>query len=162
MNFWNIIMPLPLRGWWGVAGGGGGGGGGGGVHFAPRLCLDVIYTVKKKKTAVRLVSRSTSVRFRGFGSRFSSKRLWFVDNEWNIKRLSSLPILMQESFWWWQWSDRYIYIIFLFPPPPYPLPHFSMVSVDVKHHVYLLYTVKTSNLCSARCTKNHHPIVRIM
>ena len=44
-----------------------------------------------------------------FGSAFSSKGLWFVDtclvtlsltmNE-TLKRLSSLPILMQESFWW--------------------------------------------------------------
>ena len=37
-----------------------------------------------------------------------------------------------------------MYIISLSPPPPYPLPPFSpslislMVSVDVKHHVYLL------------------------
>ena len=49
-----------------------------------------------------------SARFR-FGSPFSSKRLWFVDtvfvtlsltiNE-TLKWLSSLPILMEESFWW--------------------------------------------------------------
>ena len=37
-----------------------------------------------------------------------------------LKWLSSLPISMQESFWWWQCSDRYI--ISLFPPPSYPLP----------------------------------------
>ena len=60
-----------------------------------------------------------------------------------LKWLSSLPILMQESFWWWQRSDRYI-ISLPPPPPPYPLPPFSpslislKVSVDVKHHVYLL------------------------
>ena len=48
---------------------------------------------------------------------------------------------MHESFWWWQCSDRYT--ISIFPPPPYSLPPFSpsliilMVSVDVKHHVYL-------------------------
>ena len=55
--------------------------------------------------------------------------------------LSSLPILMQESFWWWQCSDRYI-----ISPSPHlhiPFPPFSpslislRVSVDVKHHVYL-------------------------
>ena len=40
-------------------------------------------------------------------------------------------------------SDRYIISLSL-PPPPYPLPPFSpslisrTVSVDVKHHVYLL------------------------
>ena len=51
---------------------------------------------------------------------------------------------MQESFWWWQCNDRCI-IYLPPPPPPYPLPPFSaslislMVSVDVKHRVYLLY-----------------------
>ena len=50
---------------------------------------------------------------------------------------------MQESFWWWQCSDRYIISLSL-PPPPYLPSLFSpslislMVSVDVKHHVYLL------------------------
>ena len=56
-----------------------------------------------------------------------------------IKWLWSLPILMQESFWWWQCSDRYI--ISLFPHlhiPFSPLLPVPMVSVDVKHHVYLL------------------------
>ena len=54
-----------------------------------------------------------------------------------FKWLSSLPILTQKSFWWWQCSNRYI----ISPPPPNPL--FSptlisrMVSVDVKHHVYI-------------------------
>ena len=49
---------------------------------------------------------------------------------------------MQKSFWWWQCSDRYI--ISPSPPPPYLLPPISpslrslVVSVDVKHHVYLL------------------------
>ena len=55
-----------------------------------------------------------------------------------LKRLSSLPILMQESFWWWQCSDRYIISL---SPTSISLP-FSpslislVVSVDVKHHVY--------------------------
>ena len=59
-----------------------------------------------------------------------------------LKWLSSLPILMQESFWWWQCSDRYI--VSLSPHLHAPFPPFSpslislMVSVDVKHHVYLL------------------------
>ena len=57
---------------------------------------------------VRLVSGRTSVRYR-FGSPFSSERLWFVDivlrlcpslPTETLKWLSSLPILMQESFWW--------------------------------------------------------------
>ena len=57
-----------------------------------------------------------------------------------LKWLSSLPILMQESFWWWQCSDRYI--LSLFPHLHTTFPPFStslislVVSVDVKHHVY--------------------------
>ena len=46
---------------------------------------------------------------------------------------------MQESFWWWQCSDRYM--ISLFPnlhTPFSPSLISLMVSVDVKHHVYLL------------------------
>ena len=49
---------------------------------------------------------------------------------------------MKEAFWWWQCSDRYI--ITLSPHLHTPVPRFSpslislMVSVDVKHHVYLL------------------------
>ena len=95
--------------------------------------------------AVRLVSGRTSVRYR-FGSPFSSKRLWFVDTVlWlcpslpseTLKWLSSLPILMQKSFWWWQCSDRYL--ISLSPPPPFSPSLISRtVSVDVKHHFYLL------------------------
>ena len=57
-----------------------------------------------------------------------------------LKWLSSLPTLMQESFWWRQCSDRYI--ISVFTPTFKPLPPFSpslislRVSVDVKQHVY--------------------------
>ena len=106
------------------------------------LCFVVIISV-------RLVSGRTSVRYR-FGSPFSSKRLWFLDTVlWlcpslpteTLKWLSSLPILMQESFWWWQSSDRYIISLF---PHFHTLPPFSpslislVVSVDVKHHVYWL------------------------
>ena len=53
---------------------------------------------------------------------------------------------MQKSFWWWQFSDRYI--ISLSPHLHAPFPPFSpslislMVSVDVKHHVYLLILKK--------------------
>ena len=56
-----------------------------------------------------------------------------------LKWLSSLPMLMQETFWWWQCSDRYMISLF----PPTSIPPFSpslinlMVSVDVKHDVYL-------------------------
>ena len=67
-------------------------------------------------------------------------RLWLGPSQINktLKWLSSLPILMQESFWWWQCSDRYI--ISLFPHLCYRPPSLIslMVSVDVKHHVYLL------------------------
>ena len=62
-----------------------------------------------------------------------------------LKCLSSLPALMQKSFWRRQCNDRYI--ISLSPnlhSPFSPSPTFSpslislTVSVDVKHNVYLL------------------------
>ena len=52
-----------------------------------------------------------------------------------LKWLSSLPTLMQESFWWWQCSDRYILSLSPTSIPPSLIS--LMVSVDVKHHVYL-------------------------
>ena len=70
-------------------------------------------------------TRGTSVQI-CFSSPFSSKvvvcghclvTLSLTINEM-FKWLSSLPILMQESFWWWQHSDRYI--ISLFPPTSIP------------------------------------------
>ena len=54
-----------------------------------------------------------------------------------------MPILIQESFRWWQCNDRYI--ISLSPHLRNPFPSFFpslislTVSVDVKHHVYLLW-----------------------
>ena len=78
---------------------------------------------------------------------FKSCGLWtlscdFVPHNYEtLKWLSSPPILMQKSFWWWQCSDIHNLPL---PPPPYPLPPISpslislMVSVDVKHHVYLI------------------------
>ena len=89
---------------------------------------------------IRLVSRKAPTWFH-FSSPFSSKRLWFVDTVlWlypsqlikTIKWLSSLPILMHETFWWWQCSDRCITSLFphlhtpmslQLPPPPPPQPH---------------------------------------
>ena len=99
----------------------------------------------------------TSVRFR-FGSPFSSKlvvcghcllTLSLTIDE-TLKWLSSLPNLMQKSFWWWQCSDRYIISL----PPPFQTssPHpFSpslislMASVNVKHQAYLLRKNKQNN-----------------
>ena len=55
---------------------------------------------------------------------------------------------MQKSFWWWQCSDRYI--ISLSPHLHSPFPTFSpslislVVSVDFKHHVYLLTRAKNN------------------
>ena len=89
----------------------------------------------------RRSSRRTSVRIR-CGSPFSSTvvvcghclvTLSLTINE-TLKWLSSLPILMQESFWWWQCSNRYIISLSPFSPSLISL----MVSVDVKHHVCLL------------------------
>ena len=54
-----------------------------------------------------------------------------------LKWLSSLPILMQESFWWWQRSDRYIISpTSILTPPLLPFLISVLGSVDVKHHVY--------------------------
>ena len=59
-----------------------------------------------------------------------------------LKWFSSLNILMRESFWRWQCSDKYIISLFTplhaLPPPLSPSLISLMVSVDVKHHVYLL------------------------
>ena len=62
-----------------------------------------------------------------------------------LKRLSSLPALMQKSFWWRQCNDRYIislspHLHTPFPPSPTFSPSLISltVSVDVKHNVYLL------------------------
>ena len=87
------------------------------------------HSIKHQPTA----AGRTSVRYR-FGSPFSSKRLWFVDTVlWlcpslpteTLNWLSSLPILMQKSFWWWQCSDRYIISLsphLHTPSPPSPRP----------------------------------------
>ena len=70
-----------------------------------------------------------------------------------LKWLSSLPILMQKSFWWWQCSDRYIISLSSYlhtPFPPFSPSLISlMVSVDVKHHVYLLTDLVMPWVCSA-------------
>ena len=61
---------------------------------------------------------------------------------------------MQESFWWWQCGDRYI--ISLFPHLHTPFPPFSpslislMVSVDVKHQVYLLMSKSSDKWTNER------------
>ena len=41
-----------------------------------------------------------------------------------LKWLSSLPILMQESFWWGQCSDRYMISLFPHLHTPFPTPPF--------------------------------------
>ena len=76
------------------------------------------------------------------------KRLWFVGTVlWlcpslpteTLKWPSSLPILMQKSFWWWQCSDRYIISLSPHLHTPFSPSLISRtVSVDVKHHAYLL------------------------
>ena len=64
----------------------------------------------------------------------------FLLKHW-LKWLSSLAILMQDSFWWWQRSDWCIISLSSSHasfPPISPSLISLMVSVDVKHHVYLL------------------------
>ena len=79
-----------------------------------------------------------------------------------LKWLSSLSILMQESFLWWQCSDRYIISLFpnlhnLFSPSLISL----VVSVDVKHHVYLFID---SRILSAQQSSNRrcYPDSRVL
>ena len=82
-----------------------------------------------------------------------------------LKWLSSLPTLMQKSFWWWQCSDRYIFS--LSPHLHSPLPPFFpslislMVSVDVKHHVYSpclhVYLLTSYPLWQPASHPFHHP-----
>ena len=89
-----------------------------------------------------------------FGFPFSSKvvvcghclvSLPLTINE-TLKWLSSLPILMQESFRWWQCSDRYNYNLPL-PAPPYrpppPPPTFSptLISLMVSEDIITMFTI---------------------
>ena len=63
--------------------------------------------------------------------------LSLIINE-TLKWLSSLPILTQESFWLWQCSDRCIISVFPHLHTHFPVPKkpYSLLFVDVKHHVY--------------------------
>ena len=56
---------------------------------------------------------------------------------------------MQESFWWWECSDRYIISLSHHLCTPFSPSLISLtVSVDVKHHVYFLFTfTKLEVLC---------------
>ena len=51
-----------------------------------------------------------------------------------LKWLSSLPILMQESFWWWQCSNRYILSLFphLHTLSPFSAPFLISLMVSVE------------------------------
>ena len=111
--------------------------------------------------ALGLVSRGTSLWI-CFGSPFTSKGVVcgqscdFVPHNYEtLKWLSLLPILIQESFWWRQCCD--MYIISLFPyhhtPPPLPITNKPYVSVDVKHHVYLLTIAPTPTAVPHICQK---------
>ena len=73
--------------------------------------------------------------------------------------ISSLLILMQESFWLWHCSDRSpssTTTIHPFPPPTPVSPSLIslIVSVDVKHHVYLLGHCELNSGCSYESAKS--------
>ena len=74
-----------------------------------------------------------------------------------LKWLSSLPIFMQESFWWWQCSDRYILSLLLHTPSPFSPSLISlMVSVEVKHHLYQRASIrKATDLLRSLQSKYH-------
>ena len=79
--------------------------------------------------------------------------LSFTINE-TLKWPSSLSTLMQESFWWC--SDRYIISLFPHHHTPSPLPPSLIslvVSVDVKHHVYVYFSRERRN-CANREAKH--------
>ena len=95
--------------------------------------------------------KAEELRLESISALLSLQKLWSVDmwhclvtlsltiNE-TLKWLSSLPILMQESFWWWQCSDRYIISLFPHLHNPFPSSLISLaVFVDVKHYVYCLF-----------------------
>ena len=71
-----------------------------------------------------------------------------------LKWLSSLPILMQESFWWWQCSDRYITSLSTHLHTPFILFSLSltslMLSMDVKQHAYFYAHSTVQELCESR------------
>ena len=79
-----------------------------------------------------------------------------------LKWLSSLPILMQESFWWCQCSDRYIISLFhhlrtpLTPPPPplLPVPNKPCGFCGRKHLICLL-TFRGAVLSANNCGSTH-------
>ena len=51
-----------------------------------------------------------------------------------LKWLSSLPVSVQESFWWWQCSNRYITSLFHHLRSSLII---LLVSLDIKHPIYL-------------------------
>ena len=105
------------------------------------------------------------------------KRLWFVDTVlWlcpslptkTLKWLSSLPILMQESFWWWQCSDRYIISLSPHLHAPFPLSSPSLISimvyVDVKHCVYLqiAYSKEQGKCIHQKAGHRHQKLLNVL
>ena len=71
-----------------------------------------------------------------------------------LEWLSSLPVLMQESFWWWQCSDRYI-IYVISPSSP-------IISVSPASHLSVqrcwLLLIYRAILCSEVDTLHSHVI----
>ena len=62
--------------------------------------------------------------------------LWLsITSYWNIKMALIAAQITQGSFWWWQCGNRYV--ISPFPHLHNPFLISLMVSVDVKHHVYI-------------------------
>ena len=135
------------------------------VSLFPRVSAQSCHHCEKK-----LVSRFGLVVSRGgLGSNLLRLSFVFKSQLWSqcghclvtlsltvnerLKWLSSLPILMLESFWWRQCSDRYIIsfsLTSLLPSPLSPSLISLMVSVGVKHHAVYLLNVKM-----AFTVKNH-------
>ena len=98
---------------------------------------------------------------------FKSCGLWtlscdFVPHSYEtLKWLSSLPTLkMRKSFWWWQCSNKYIISRSPHLHTLFPSLISLMVSVDVKHHVYLAPCLLTLSNCWNLNQKTHSNSLR--
>ena len=93
----------------------------GGLHARPRVWKGCGGVVLREPVwpSCKALGQTKGIRF-GLSSRkvvVCGHCLVSLTVNETLKWLSSVPVLMQESFWWWQCSDRYI-----ISPPPTSIP----------------------------------------